>query len=85
MEETVHVLFDERAPIHNGEPRLARPLDQLKIPLTVQAMLAARIDRLPPTEKELLQTLAVIGQELALGADQGSHRQARGATRSDAY
>jgi tetratricopeptide (TPR) repeat protein len=32
----------------------------------VQATLAARIDRLPPAEKELLQILAVIGQEIAL-------------------
>jgi predicted ATPase len=32
----------------------------------VQAILASRIDRLPPDEKELLQTLAVIGREFAL-------------------
>ena len=66
MEETVQALFDEGALIHNGELKLTRPLGELKIPLTVQAMLAARIDRLPPAEKELLQTMAVIGQELAL-------------------
>jgi predicted ATPase len=33
----------------------------------VQAVLAARIDRLPPEEKELLQTLAVLGREFPLG------------------
>ena len=33
----------------------------------MQAILAARIDRLPPDEKELLQTLAVIGKEFPLG------------------
>ncbi len=32
----------------------------------MQAILAARIDRLPPDEKELLQTLAVIGKEFPL-------------------
>jgi predicted ATPase len=32
----------------------------------VQAILGSRIDRLPPVEKELLQTLAVIGREFAL-------------------
>jgi tetratricopeptide (TPR) repeat protein len=32
----------------------------------VQALLASRIDRLPATEKELLQTLAVIGAEFSL-------------------
>src|SRR5262249_25457951 len=33
---------------------------------TVQAVLAARIDRLPPEEKRLLQTAAVIGNEVPL-------------------
>jgi class 3 adenylate cyclase len=66
MEETVQALLDDGALVRNGEVKLTRSLNDLKIPLTVQAMLAARIDRLPPAEKELLQTLAVIGKELAL-------------------
>jgi len=36
------------------------------VPATVQALLAARIDRLPPDEKRLLQTAAVIGTEVPL-------------------
>jgi class 3 adenylate cyclase/tetratricopeptide (TPR) repeat protein len=36
------------------------------IPETIQAVLAARIDRLPPVEKRLLQTAAVIGTEVAM-------------------
>jgi tetratricopeptide (TPR) repeat protein len=36
------------------------------VPATVQAVLAARIDRLPPEEKRLLQTAAVIGTEVPL-------------------
>jgi predicted ATPase len=36
------------------------------VPATVQAVLAARIDRLPPEEKQLLQTAAVIGTEVPL-------------------
>jgi tetratricopeptide (TPR) repeat protein len=36
------------------------------VPATVQAMLAARIDRLPAEEKHLLQTAAVIGTEVPL-------------------
>ena len=50
-----------------GEPgayRLAKPLDRLQVPATVQAVLAARIDRLPAEEKRLLQTAAVIGTEV---------------------
>jgi predicted ATPase len=45
---------------------LTKPLSQLKIPPTVQAILAARIDRLRPAAKDLLQTLAVIGKEFPL-------------------
>ena len=67
MEETVQVLFDEGALVRNGAAvRLTKPLSELKIPPTVQAILAARIDRLPPDAKDLLQTLAVIGREFPL-------------------
>ena len=66
MEETVQVLLDEGALVRNGTVRLTRSLNELKIPPTVQAILSARIDRLPPAEKELLQTLAVIGKEFQL-------------------
>jgi predicted ATPase/class 3 adenylate cyclase len=45
--------------------RAPLPTD-LHIPTTVQGVLAARIDRLPPDEKALLQTLAVIGKEFSL-------------------
>src|SRR6516165_9645250 len=66
MEEAVQALLDESALARDGEIKLIRPLAELKIPPTVQAVLAARIDRLPAAEKELLQTLAVIGKDLAL-------------------
>jgi predicted ATPase len=41
-------------------------MNAVRVPATVQAILASRIDRLLPDEKELLQTLAVIGREFAL-------------------
>jgi tetratricopeptide (TPR) repeat protein len=66
MEEIVLALFDDGALVRNGEVKLTKPPAELKIPPTVQATLAARIDRLPATEKELLQILAVIGQDIAL-------------------
>ena len=48
MEETVQVLLDEGALVRDGAAvRLTKPLSELKIPPTVQAILAARIDRLP--------------------------------------
>ena len=49
----------------HGAYRLARPVDDLAVPPSVQALLAARIDRLPEREKALLQTAAVIGKEFA--------------------
>jgi class 3 adenylate cyclase/tetratricopeptide (TPR) repeat protein len=66
MEETVQVLLDEGALVRNGTVKLTRPLSQLRIPPTVQAILAARIDRLPSAGKELLQMLAVIGKDLPM-------------------
>ena len=67
MEETVLVLLDEGALVRDGAAvRLTKPLSELNIPPTVQAILAARIDRLPPDEKNLLETLAVAGKEFSL-------------------
>jgi hypothetical protein len=67
MEETVQVLLDEGALVRDGAAfRITKSLSALKIPPTVQAILAARIDRLPTDEKDLLQTLAVIGKEFSL-------------------
>ncbi|MGC2491804.1 adenylate/guanylate cyclase domain-containing protein [Candidatus Binatus sp.] len=67
MEETVQVLLDESALMREGSSvRLTKALGELKIPPTVQAILAARIDRLPSDEKDLLQTLAVIGREFPM-------------------
>ena len=43
-----------------------RALPTMQMPATVQAVLAARIDRLPPEDKRLLQTAAVIGTEVPL-------------------
>jgi tetratricopeptide (TPR) repeat protein len=66
IEELVEALFDEGVLVRNGAVKVTRPLSQLKIPPTVQGILAARIDRLAPEAKELLQTLAVIGSEFPL-------------------
>src|SRR6266852_590512 len=66
MEEIVQALFEDGVLQRNGVVKLAKSMNAVKVPATVQAILAARIDRLPPEEKELLQTLAVIGREFAL-------------------
>jgi class 3 adenylate cyclase/tetratricopeptide (TPR) repeat protein len=41
---------------------LTRPLDRVRVPATVQAILGARIDRLPEVTKETLQSASVIGR-----------------------
>jgi class 3 adenylate cyclase/tetratricopeptide (TPR) repeat protein len=65
LEESVRTLMEMRALVgQQGAYRLARPLASIQVPATVQAVLAARIDRLPPEEKTLLQTAAVIGKDV---------------------
>ena len=65
LEESVRTLVETGALV--GEPgayRLAQSLPTIQVPATVQAVLAARIDRLSPEDKRLLQTAAVIGTEV---------------------
>jgi class 3 adenylate cyclase/tetratricopeptide (TPR) repeat protein len=66
IEEMVQTLFDQGVIVRNGDVKVARPLSHLRLPSTVQGILASRIDRLPPMQKDLLQTLAVMGPESAL-------------------
>src|SRR5215475_3523128 len=67
LEESVRTLLETGALA--GEPgsyEPTGPLDSIQVPATVQAILAARIDRLPPTEKRLLQSASVIGRDVPL-------------------
>jgi class 3 adenylate cyclase len=57
-----------------GAYRLARPIEDAGVPVTVQAVLAARIDRLGHDAKQLLQVASVVGKEVsgqALGLTAG--------------
>jgi class 3 adenylate cyclase/tetratricopeptide (TPR) repeat protein len=66
VEEVVQSLIESGALAGaRGAYRLTRRLDELQIPATVQALLAARIDRLGEREKRVLQTAAVIGKEFS--------------------
>src|SRR5262249_16518791 len=51
MEEIVQALLEEGALVRDGAVRLTRSVDTLKIPPTVQAILASRIHRLPALDK----------------------------------
>ncbi len=65
LEESVRALAETGALAgERGAYRLTRPVEQLTIPATVQAILAARIDRLAPEAKRLLQAAAVIGKDV---------------------
>jgi class 3 adenylate cyclase len=63
VEELVQSLVEEgRLAGERGRYRLAQPVESLSIPPTVQAVLAARIDRLPDAHKRALQAAAVVGK-----------------------
>jgi len=65
LEESVHTLVQTGVLAgEHGTHRLARPLQAIQVPATVQAVLAARIDRLSPEDKRLLQSASVIGKEV---------------------
>jgi class 3 adenylate cyclase/tetratricopeptide (TPR) repeat protein len=66
LEESVRTLVETKALVgKQGAYALVEPSQALHIPATVQAVLAARIDRLPAEEKSLLQSAAVIGKDVA--------------------
>jgi tetratricopeptide (TPR) repeat protein len=65
LEESVQTLVESQVLVGElGAYRLAQALVPMQVPATVQAVLAARIDRLPAAEKTLLQTAAVIGKDV---------------------
>jgi class 3 adenylate cyclase len=68
MEEIVQDLIEQGVLVRDAVgARRAVPLPtDLQIPPTVQGILAARIDRLAPDEKALLQQLSIIGREFPL-------------------
>jgi class 3 adenylate cyclase/tetratricopeptide (TPR) repeat protein len=67
LEETVRSLVESQALTGTpGDYRLATTLPAIQIPATVQAVLAARIDRLPADDKRLLQLASVIGKDVPM-------------------
>ena len=75
LEESVRSLVETGVLAgERGGYRLAGPLTATRVPATVQAVLAARIDRLPPEQKRLLQIAAVIGKDVPDAAPAGHRR-----------
>ena len=67
LEESVRTLVETKIVVgQRGARHLTKPLSSIRVPATVQTMLAARIDRLSTEDKQLLQSAAVIGREFSL-------------------
>ncbi len=65
LEESVRTLVETQAFTgERGAYRLLKPVEGLEIPATAKAILAARIDRLAPEDKRLLQAASVIGKDV---------------------
>ena len=65
LEEIVRALVEAGSlEGERGRYRLVRPVEDTGVPATVQAVLAARIDRLDPAAKALLQAASVAGKEV---------------------
>jgi tetratricopeptide (TPR) repeat protein len=86
LEESVRMLVESQVLAGaRGAYRLVKPFQTIRVPATVQAVLAARIDRLPAEDKHLLQTAAVIGKRIPLAllqavVDQSDDAVRRGLT-----
>jgi len=67
LEESVRTVVESGALTGSrGAYRLMRSLESVRVPSTVQAVLAARIDRLSTDDKRLVQMAAVIGKDVPL-------------------
>jgi class 3 adenylate cyclase/tetratricopeptide (TPR) repeat protein len=65
LEESVRTLIETGALLgERGRYRLTQPVHAIQVPATVQAILAARIDRLAPEDKRLLQVASVVGKDV---------------------
>src|SRR5262249_27399697 len=65
LEETVRSLVETDALVGaQGAYRITRPVEAIRVTPTIHAVLSARIDRLPPEDKHLLQVASVVGKDV---------------------
>ena len=87
IEESIRTLVESKLLVgERGNYCLTGPIERTQVPATVQAVLAARIDRLAPEVKRLLQSAAVIGKDVPFPllqaiADQPEEELRRGLSR----
>jgi len=68
VEEIVGMLIDDQlVPSHADGPAAAGDLSGVRVPPSIQALLAARVDRLLPEERTVLEACSVIGQDFHVG------------------
>jgi len=66
-EEFIHMLIDEGHLVHEGKSwRATGAIEQIRVPQSINAVLAARLDGLADPEKNVLQAASVIGQRFQL-------------------
>jgi predicted ATPase len=83
LEESVRALVETHAVVgERGKYRLAKAGQTVQVPATIQAILAARIDRQSSEDKRLLQAAAVVGKDvpilLLLAIAETSEEEVRG-------
>jgi class 3 adenylate cyclase/tetratricopeptide (TPR) repeat protein len=65
-EEMTRALLEDGSLVREGgEARLTRRVEEVPIPGTVQEVIAARLDRLPPPAKRVVQVAAVLGRQFS--------------------
>lgn len=62
VEEVLRSLIEDGTLKKNGSWKITQDIADIKIPPSVQDVLAARIDRLPPDDKQITQHAAIIGR-----------------------
>lgn len=62
VEEVLRSLIEDGTLKKNGSWKITQNLADIQIPPSVQDVLAARIDRLPPDDKQITQHAAIIGR-----------------------
>jgi class 3 adenylate cyclase/tetratricopeptide (TPR) repeat protein len=69
VEELLRMLVDDGGiEMRGGRWRAVAPLSPIAVPPTIEALLRARLDRLPRSACALVERAAVIGQEFSVGA-----------------
>jgi class 3 adenylate cyclase/tetratricopeptide (TPR) repeat protein len=67
-EEFIHMLIDEGRLVREGDQwKATSTAAQVTVPHSIAAVLAARLDGLPETERNVLQAASIIGERFELG------------------